>query len=147
MKSYKRILAAVDLAEGSAQVAHRARELATALGADLRLVHVVQPVLLTAMPAQQVLSGALVEGTDVFRNARGQLEGLGREIGVPDTHCEVVEGSLRDAIVDAAQDTSADLIVVGNHERHGLSLLLNKPTGDSVSRRAPCDVLEIRLAG
>jgi nucleotide-binding universal stress UspA family protein len=57
----------------------------------------------------------------------------------------VVEGTLRNAIVSAAQESAADLIIVGNNERHGLGLLLNKPTGDSVSRHAPCDILEIRL--
>jgi universal stress protein A len=146
METYKRILAAVDLAPGSAHVVHRAHHLAAALGAELRLVHVVPPLILSSMPSQGVVSSTVVNVADIIGSARMQLEALGREVDLPGTHCQVVEGTLRNAIVSAAQESAADLIVVGNNERHGVGLLLNKPTGDSVSRRAPCDILEIRLA-
>ncbi len=145
MYTYQRILAAVDLEPGSAQVIHRASELANALGAELRLVHVVQPVILAAMPSQQALTSTVVDMAAVIDDARTRLHGLAHEAGVATAHCEVIEGTLRNAIVSAAQEASADLVVVGNNRRHGLGLLINKPTGDSVSRRAPCDVLEIRL--
>ena len=37
-------------------------------------------------------------------------------------------------------------IVIGSHERHGLSILVNL-TEDTVLHAAPCDVLAVRLAG
>ena len=37
-----------------------------------------------------------------------------------------------------------DRIVIGSHERHGLSILVNL-TEDTVLHNAPCDVLAVRL--
>ena len=43
-----------------------------------------------------------------------------------------------------AREGAFDLIVIGSHERHGLSILVNL-TEDTVLHNAPCDVLAVRL--
>jgi universal stress protein A len=47
-------------------------------------------------------------------------------------------------IVRCAREGGFDLIVIGCHERHGLSILVNL-TEDTVLHAAPCDVLAVRL--
>jgi universal stress protein A len=56
----------------------------------------------------------------------------------------VTVGNIKSEIVRVARAGNHDLIVIGNHERHGLSILVNL-TEDTVLHAAPCDVLAVRL--
>jgi universal stress protein A len=47
--------------------------------------------------------------------------------------------------VRTARSGTHDLIVIGSHERRGLSILVNL-TEDTILHAAPCDVLAVRLA-
>jgi len=44
-----------------------------------------------------------------------------------------------------AEEISADLVILGSRERHGVAVLLNL-TEDTILHAAPCDVLAIRLS-
>jgi len=52
-------------------------------------------------------------------------------------------GSARTSVVAHAKKINADLIVVGEHGRHGLSLLLGS-TADGIIHHSECDVLAVR---
>jgi universal stress protein A len=143
---YQRILVAVDLDGDSLQVATRARELAKTLGAELHMVHVVPPMLISSsIPSEPAATDALSSMVEVTRHAQRTMLGVARELGLDDAHWQVAQGDIQDQIVRAARELAADLIVIGAHERHGLALLL-RGTESGVARRSPCDVLEIRLA-
>jgi universal stress protein A len=47
-------------------------------------------------------------------------------------------------IIEAAQESNSDLIVIGNHGRTGLKRLMMGGTTEKVVRHAPCPVLVIR---
>ena len=53
-------------------------------------------------------------------------------------------GVPKQEIIHIADQEQVDLIVVGSHGRHGLSLLLGS-TANSVLHYAKCDVMAIRL--
>ncbi len=145
MALYTRILVAIDLEANSLQVARHARDLASALGAELHLVHVVRPVLIsTPMPPQPVAPDAMMNMVEVSRQAQRQMEGLANELGLRDGQWQVIEGNVKDEILRAATELGVDLIVIGNREQHGLALLWRQ-TDDAVAQRAPCDVLEVRI--
>ena len=55
-------------------------------------------------------------------------------------------GNVKGEILRVARELQADLIVIGAHERHGLSILVNL-TEDTVLHGSPCDVLAVRLPG
>jgi nucleotide-binding universal stress UspA family protein len=57
---------------------------------------------------------------------------------------DVREGDPADAIIAAAQDAGADLIVLGTHGRTGLARLRMGSVASSVVRHAPCSVLVMR---
>jgi universal stress protein A len=143
MNPYRRILAAIDLTDQGAQVAARAQAMAIACpGATLSLLHVVEylpvePLSDTLMPNTQV-EAELVSG------ARKWMAQLAASLD-PVPPWEVATGSIKAGIVRAAREGGYDLIVLGSHERHGLSILVNL-TEDTVLHTAPCDVLAVRLA-
>ena len=57
----------------------------------------------------------------------------------------VEPGEPSDAILSAAKDGGADLIVMGTHGRTGLSRLLIGSVAEAVLRRATCPVLTTRV--
>jgi universal stress protein A len=145
MAVYQRILLAVDLTTDSLLIGQRARALAAALDAELRIIHVVEPVLPVApIPADPVVPDSVTAQTELIEIAQEQIGRLAQELAVPETHWSVVVGNIKNEIVRAADDGKIDLIVLGRHERHGLGFLI-KPTEDVVVHRAPCDVLAVRL--
>ena len=141
MTVYRRILLVVDLTEESVAIGRKARALATALGAEVELLHVVEfvpvePMGETLMPAVQIEE-------EVLARARQRLAALAADLGLAGAACRVESGSVKAEIVRVARERHADLIVLGSRERHGLSILVNL-TEDTVLHAAPCDVLAMR---
>jgi universal stress protein A len=145
MAVYQRVLLAVDLSPDSLVIGRRARAVCDALGAELHIVSVVQPPApIAPIPPEPVGPATVVLEADLLESAQARIAGLAQELGVPDGRWHVVDGNIKSAIVRAANDCRADLIVIGARERHGLAFLF-KPTEDAVMHKAPCDVLAVRL--
>ncbi|MDQ2639492.1 MAG: universal stress protein [Pseudomonadota bacterium] len=142
MSPYQNILAVVDLSPDGAAVATRAQAQASACGgAALKLLHVVEYVPVEPL-SDSLLPAVQIEGQLVER-ARAQLGQLATSLS-PQPQWEVTVGNIKSEIVRVARAGNHDLIVIGNHERHGLSILVNL-TEDAVLHAAPCDVLAVRL--
>ncbi len=142
MPVYRRILVVVDLTEDSLVIGRRAQALATALGAEMELLHVVEfvpvePMGETLMPSVQIED-------ELLERARQRLATLATELGLPSSAARVEAGNVKSEIVRVARDQHVDLIVLGSRERHGLSILVNF-TEDTVLHAAPCDVLAVRV--
>jgi universal stress protein A len=142
MSGYRRILLVVDLTEDSLTIGRRAQALATGIGAEVELLHVVEfvpvePMGETIMPAVQIEEELLLR-------ARQRLATLASELGFPEANCRVEAGNVKAEIVRIARERGVDLIVLGVRERHGLSILVNL-TEDTVLHAAPCDVLAVRV--
>jgi universal stress protein A len=142
MTDYRRVLLVVDLSEDSILIGRRAQALATAVGAQIDLLHVVEyvpvePMGETLMPAVQIED-------ELLDRAKQRLIALGAQLGVAAGWCRVEAGNVKSEIVRIAREIKADLIVLGSRERHGLSILVNF-TEDTVLHAAPCDVLAVRV--
>jgi len=142
MTEYRRVLLVVDLTEDSVLIGRRAQALATATGAQIDLLHVVEyvpvePMGETLMPAVQIED-------ELLDRAKQRLIALGAQLGVPATSCRVEAGNVKAEIVRIARELHSDLIVLGSRERHGISILVNF-TEDTVLHAAPCDVLAVRV--
>src|ERR1700733_8054543 len=142
MTAYRRILAAIDLTPGSLPVAARASEIARAASAVLHLLHVVEVVALE--PMGESLGPVMQIDQQMTLRAQKQMEILVRELGLPPDAGHIESGSIQSEILRYARDFDCDLIVIGGHERHGLSSLLHR-TEDSVLHGAHCDVLAVRV--
>jgi universal stress protein A len=142
MSIYKRILAIVDLSADSAAVASRATRIAATHGATLTLFHVVE--FMPVEPLSDSLLPTVQIEADLLQTARQRMAALADTLGSPPPAWEVCAGVAKSEVVRYAREGYFDLIVVGSHERHGLSILVNL-TEDTVLHAAPCDVLAVRL--
>jgi nucleotide-binding universal stress UspA family protein len=61
--------------------------------------------------------------------------------------CQLQEGAPAVRVVDAAQATGCDLIVMGTQGRTGLGRLLLGSVAEQVLRTAPCPVVTVKAAG
>jgi universal stress protein A len=144
MEEYRHLLAAVDLSTESGQVVQRAVALRDKCGAKLSLVHVVEYVPMAyagdlALPDDYSLEQELLGA------ARRRMSELGKRIGVPEADRHLLLGNTAKEIVRIVQERGMDLIVLGSHGRHGLSMLLGS-TANAVLHHARCDVLAVRIS-
>lgn len=142
MPTYKNVLAVVDLGPDSLAVARRARELSASPGAKLTLLHVVEFV--PAEPLSDALLPTIQIEADLLERGRARLGALAAQLDPQASGFEVTTGNVKSEITRFAREGRHDLIVIGSHERHGLSILVNL-TEDTVLHAAPCDVLAVRL--
>jgi universal stress protein A len=142
MSEYRRLLLVVDLTEDSLLIGRRAQALATAMGAQTDLLHVVEYV--PVEPMGETLMPAIQIEDEMLDRAKQRLIALGAKIGVPAESCRVEAGNVKSEIVRIARELHTDLIVLGSRERHGLSILVNF-TEDTVLHASPCDVLAVRV--
>ncbi len=144
---FKSIVVGTDGSDTATQAVHQAVELAGAVGAKVELVSAYEPV-----PAARLSSERREAPEDVqwAINAKEDVEAtleaaaeIARAAGV-----EVVKfarrGDPADAILDVAEESSADLIIVGNKGMTGARRFLLGSVPNKVSHHAPCSVLIIR---
>jgi nucleotide-binding universal stress UspA family protein len=144
---FKSILVGTDGSDTADQAVRQAVDLARAIGAKLELVSAYEPV-----PAQRLKEERRVAPEDVQWAISPQADvdatleaaaAVAREAGVP---VEVYPraGDPADAILDVAEESGADVIVVGNKGMTGAKRFLLGSVPNKVSHHAPCSVLIIR---
>ncbi|QJD70981.1 universal stress protein [Marinobacterium sp. LSUCC0821] len=142
MSQYKRIIAAIDLSDESDAVLKRACEVAQQNSAELSLVHVVE-IISYAYGGEMPVDIADIQ-TQVENHAERRIKEIADKLDYPITQKLVATGNTGSEIHSVAQQLDADLIVIGSHGRHGISLLLGS-TANGVLHGANCDILAVRL--
>ncbi len=142
MGVYKKILLAVDLEDGTREVAETAARIASLHAATISVLHVVEYIPVEPM-GEAVLPTVNLED-DLVKTARRRLDRLLEKVDLRECQHDVIVGSVKTEIVRHAREGDCDLIVIGSHERHGLGVLVNF-TEDTVLHAAPCDVLAVRI--
>jgi universal stress protein A len=143
MSSYQNVLVAVDLSPENGQILERARELFGDNAARMTLLHVVEYTEF-AYSGDLVAPEELVIDDEMARKARQRLGELRNQYGLQASATRVEFGTPKREIVRVAEESHADLIVLGSHGRHGLQLLLGS-TANGVLHLAKCDVLAVRI--
>lgn len=142
MGSYGKILMAVDLSEDSDKVAERALAIAKNNSAELHVIHVIEP-LSFAYGGDIPMDFSGIQD-EIHQQAVQQLEKFATRHGLAPEHRHVVLGQPEVEIHALAEESGADLIVVGSHGRYGLALLMGS-TANGVLHGASCDVLAVRV--
>lgn len=137
---YKKVLFATDFDEVGVRAAAKAKKIADENGADLILVHVVEPIPAYAYPG---FAGFAEVELSIREQAQKELDELGDKLGVDSKHRFIEFGSTKNEILRIAKEHKIDLIVTGSHGKHGLALLLGS-TANSILHGADCDVLIVR---
>jgi nucleotide-binding universal stress UspA family protein len=144
---FKSIVVGTDGSDTATDAVRQAVELAGAVGAKVNVVSAYEPV-----PAQRLaqerreapedLQWAISPREDVDATLGAAAE-VARAAGV-DVEVFPRQGDPADAIVDVAEESGADLIVVGNKGMTGAKRFLLGSVPNKVSHHAPCSVLIIR---
>jgi nucleotide-binding universal stress UspA family protein len=144
----RNILLPTDFGPSSERSADYAASLARALGAAVHLVHVIEAPAPRPRPWHQRPSAETLEGR--YHEDRARLEALAAAKLRPASDRITVEvriGSPAKAIVDAAIDYGADLIVMSAPARQGVPNLRMGSVAERVLETAPCPVLQVRQSG
>lgn len=144
---FNRIVVGTDGSETAAAAVGQAMELAKLTGATLSIVSAYSPASGRRVQAEQAEAPADVQYEIgpredvnlVLDAAAADAKGAGVEV---QTH--PVEGDPADAILNVAEETKADLIVVGNKGMTGARRYLLGSVPNNVSHHAPCSVLIAR---
>ena len=141
-----KILLAVDGSEASDAAIDEVRERPWPPDSTVRVLSVTQQympsapdVVLASMPVDEIRARLSEEAEQLTRAA-------GERVAAPSLTVEtdVREGDPRTAILDAADDWKADLIVVGSHGRTGIERLVMGSVAQSVVAHAHCSVEVVR---
>lgn len=142
-----RILVPIDFSEDSLHALSYAEDLAAAFGAELLVLHVIEPIYY-ATPADMYVTSPNISmlideqrtvAEQELRRLAADLEARGR------THRTLLKtGTPAQVIVDAATAAGADLIVMATHGRSGLAHILLGSVAEKIVRHAACPVLTIR---
>ncbi len=135
---YSTILVPIDLADldkGKATL-DIAKKLGSA-GCRIRLLNVVEDI--PSYAAAELPSGLVEKSID---NARQALDDVASASPEP-VEVDVRAGHAKTAILAAAEDCGADLIIIGSH-RPGLQDYLLGSTAGRVVRHSTCSVLVVR---
>jgi nucleotide-binding universal stress UspA family protein len=144
---FNRIVVGTDGSDTAAEAVRQATELAKATGANLDIVSAYEPVPSDRLREEQTevpgdiayAVGPTEDVNVVLEGASGPARADGIEV---QTHAR--EGDPADAILDVAEETGADLIVVGNKGMRGATRFLLGSVPNKISHHAPCGVYIVR---
>jgi universal stress protein A len=142
MPQYQHILLAVDLSEESINVAEKASILAQQNSAKLSLVHTIEPINF-AYGGDIPMDLTTIQ-KQLDEHAHSKIAELSKRYNIAPANQHIVVGLPQNEIHRLAKELQTDLIVVGSHGRHGLSLLLGS-TSTGVLHGAECDILAVRV--
>ncbi len=144
---FSRIVVGTDGSETAAEAVRQAADLAKISGAQLSIVSAYEPVSNRRVEGEQLHAPADVQHEINPREdvnlvldaaaAAAKKEGL-------EVQTHPVEGNPGDAILTVAEETGADLIVVGNKGMTGARRFLLGSVPNNVSHHAPCSVMIVR---
>lgn len=142
MSEYKHVLIAVDLTDESAQVVEKGKAIAERNNANISIFHALEP-LGFAYGGDIPMDLTSIQD-QLEQHAREKLAELAAPMNIPESQQYILVGVPDAEIHHLAKEHDVDLIVVGSHGRHGLSLLLGS-TSTGVLHGAKCDVLAVRI--
>jgi universal stress protein A len=138
----KRILVPVDFSECSNKALHYAALFGKQFGAEILLLHVVQPPVY--MEGGSLTVAAFDENTLRDEAAKRLSEWQNTVVSGAALRTNVRTGTPHHEIVATAEDTNTDLIILGTHGRGRLARMLIGSTAERVVRHAPCPVMVVR---
>ncbi len=144
---FNRIVVGTDGSETAGEAVRQAVDLAKLAGAQLSIVSAYAPVSKRRLQSEQEGAPADVQyeigpREDVNLVLDGAAASAKKE-GL-DVQTHPVEGDPAEAVLNVAEETEADLIVVGNKGMTGARRFLLGSVPNNVSHHAPCSVLIVR---
>lgn len=142
---WNKIICPVDFSKISLEALQISCELAQTCGGNLIIVHVLEPILAPTDFTFGPLTMTDVEDKLADRAMEG-LKEIASKLPLSSERIElrVERGIASQEIVKIAEETVADIIVMGTHGYTGLTHALLGSTAERVVRKAPCPVLTMK---
>ena len=143
MSDYTHILRAVDFTESAEQILAKALDIAEHNNAKLSMLHVVEympPVDYTNDP----MVSNWVADDEMLEQAKKSLQKFSKQYSLKNVDLNVEFGRPKHVISQFVKDHQCDLVIIGSHGRHGISLLLGS-TASAVLHAMPCDILTLKI--
>jgi APA family basic amino acid/polyamine antiporter len=134
---FSKILVPMKLGEIGEEMVATAVKLAQERGAAVVALHVIR------VPLDRPLEAELYDQEERAAASLAEAAALGADLGVTVEGKSIRARSIGEAIVKAAEETGADLIVLGSSPRWRRQSRFFSPTVDYVLRRAPAEVLVV----
>lgn len=143
----KRVLVPVDFSGDSLNALAYARALVKPFNAEVVIVHVIEPIYYAAPADMYMTSPNLATLIDEQqRVAAQQLKRIAADLEKKGHRVRTIlkTGSAAQVIIDTAQRSGTDLIVMATHGHTGLAHLFMGSVAEKVVRTASCPVLTVR---
>ena len=137
-----RILVPVDFSECAQTAVRYALGLAAQFSADVTLVHVVEQIIYPGdwmYPPLAMADFATEKRDEVLK----KMQSLVKKADVP-VKTDVRVGRAWQEVIEVAQESKTDLIVLATHGYTGLKHVLLGSVAEKILRHAPCPVLTVR---
>jgi nucleotide-binding universal stress UspA family protein len=141
---YRNVVVGTDGSETAERAVSHAAQLAGSFGARLTVVTAFSPGAgLNERERDEVPADLqwIVSDAGGAEDLAGRARDIAKKAGVADVRTRVAPGDPAAALIDAAEDTLADVIVVGSKGMTGASRFVLGSVPNKVSHHAPCDVL------
>ena len=119
---------------------------------EVRVLHAVEwmkemPLCLQYGQGEAAAHDVVASRDQSFKRAKLLVEDVAAQLEFSgfSTTVATPDADARHAIVDAARDWPADLIVMGSHGRRGFDRMVLGSVAESVVRHSPCSVEIVRL--
>lgn len=146
---YRNVVVGTDGSETAELAVRHAAELAKAFGARLTVVTAFTPrpedEARRLQEAPEDVRWAITDATSADEHAR-RARTVAREIGVDDVVLRVDTGEPAALLIDAADDSGGDVIVVGSKGMTSAKRFVLGSVPNKVSHHAPCDVVIVHTA-
>jgi len=141
-----KILMAVDHSESARALVQAVKNQFRSNGTEVRVLHVLQPVVPLSPPPPQMSANYTPELDDLKKPACELVDGVAGELRGAgfQTSTSVNVGDTREIIIDTAAEWGADLVVVGCHQHLGIRRFLLGSVAEFVARHAKCSVEIVR---
>jgi nucleotide-binding universal stress UspA family protein len=148
VKPYRTVVVGTDGSARANEAVRQAAQLAAASAARLVVVTAYTPQASATRVAEEVPEEIRWRITDSAHaeETAGEASRLARAEGVADVRVRSEAGDPGQALIEVAEDTGADLIVVGSKGLTGATRFLLGSVPNKISNHAPCDVLIVDTA-
>ena len=144
MNDYTHILVSVDFSSSADKVLTRAHDIARRNNAKLSLLHVVEYMPPIDYGIDPMISNWEINNNEMLERAEQSLQKLSKQHSLENVELKVEFGTPKHEISQFVKDQQCDLVIMGSHGRHGISLLLGS-TANAVLHAMPCDILMVKI--
>ena len=146
--AYRNVVVGTDGSATAEEAVRHAAHLAKAFGARLTIVTAYAPLPTSPTDVSEVPEELLwrITSSAAADERAESAQRIAKELGVKDVRRRTSSGDPATAIVEVAEDTGGDLIVVGSKGMSSPSRFVLGSVPNKVSHHTPCDVMIVHTA-